>query len=48
MNDNIINGKRMINKKLSIRKKKKFRSFRHFEINFKKEWDEKQKALNNN
>ena len=48
MNDLIINNKKIINKKISIKKKKKFRSVRYFEINFKKEWDEKQKALNNN
>ena len=30
-----------------FKKKSKYRSFRYFDINFKKEWDEKQKELNN-
>ena len=30
-----------------FKKKNKYRSFRYFDINFKKEWDEKQKELNN-
>jgi len=31
-----------------VKKKNKYKSFRNFDINFKKEWDEKQKELNNN
>ena len=30
-----------------LKKKNKYKSFRNFDINFKKEWDEKQKELNN-
>ena len=29
-----------------VKKKNKYRSFRYFDFNFKKEWDEKQKELN--
>ena len=36
-----------INKNVGIRKKNKFRSLRNIDINFKKEWEEKQKELNN-
>jgi hypothetical protein len=36
----------VINKSFGL-KKKKFKSFRNIDINFKKEWDEKQKELNN-
>jgi hypothetical protein len=36
----------VINKSFGL-KKKKFKSFRSIDINFKKEWDEKQKELNN-
>ena len=42
-NKNYINA---INKSFGL-KKKKFKSFRSIDINFKKEWDEKQKELNN-
>ena len=46
--NDIMNSSRIfIGKNLGMKKKKKFRSFRYCEINFKKEWDEKQKALNN-
>ena len=31
-----------------VKRKNKFKSFRNLDINFKKEWDEKQKELNNN
>jgi Dullard-like phosphatase family protein len=31
-----------------LKRKNKYKSFRNFDINFKKEWDEKQKELNNN
>ena len=36
-----------INKSVGFRKKNKFRSLRNIDINFKKEWEEKQKELNN-
>ena len=36
-----------INKNVGIKKKNKFRSLRNIDINFKKEWEEKQKELNN-
>ena len=41
------NYRNTINKSFGLRKKNKFRSFRNIDINFKKEWDEKQKELNN-
>ena len=47
INDFKSNSRNYISKNLGMKKKKKIRSFRHCEINFKKEWDEKQKALNN-
>jgi len=31
-----------------VKRKNRYRSFRNIDINFKKEWDEKQKELNNN
>jgi hypothetical protein len=31
-----------------VKRKNKYKSLRNFDINFKKEWDEKQKELNNN
>jgi len=41
------NSKTTINKSLElVKKKKKFKSVRYFDINFKKEWNEKQKELN--
>ena len=41
------NSKNTINKSLElVKKKKKFKSVRYFDINFKKEWNEKQKELN--
>ena len=37
----------VINKSFGLRKKNKFKSFKNIDINFKKEWDEKQKEINN-
>ena len=31
-----------------VKRKNKYKSLRNIDINFKKEWDEKQKELNNN
>ena len=42
----IMNNSKIVNRSFGIKKKKKFRSFRSIDINFKKEWDEKQKQLN--
>ena len=36
-----------INKSFGTKKKNKFKSFRYFEINFKKEWDEMKRELSN-
>ena len=47
INDIMNSSRNYIGKNVGIKRKKKFRSFRYCEINFKKEWDEKQKALNN-
>ena len=43
---NIKNYSNVINKSFGL-KKKKSKSFRNLDIDFKKEWDEKQKELNN-
>ena len=42
----IMNNSKIENRSFGIKKKNKFRSFRNIDINFKKEWDEKQKELN--
>ena len=36
-----------INKSFGAKKKNKFKSFRYFDINFKKEWDEMKRELSN-
>ena len=42
-----MNNIRNINKSFGAKKKNKFKSFRYFDINFKKEWDEMKRELSN-
>ena len=44
--DEFINMNKNIDSLCMAKKKNKYRSFRYFDFNFKKEWDEKQKELN--
>ena len=44
--DEFMNMNRNIDSMCVAKKKNKYRSFRYFDFNFKKEWDEKQKELN--
>jgi hypothetical protein len=44
--DEFMNMNKNIDSLCMVKKKNKYRSFRYFDFNFKKEWDEKQKELN--
>ena len=44
--DEFINMNKNIDSMCFVKKKNKYKSFRYFDFNFKKEWDEKQKELN--
>ena len=44
--DEFMNMNKNFDSMCMVKKKNKYRSFRYFDFNFKKEWDEKQKELN--